>query len=148
MSNRHLKKLVVGSVLGVGLLASAGAAAAATSASVGKCTVSVNPVYVQYRGGVRGVEANVYVRCTEGRSGIVNAQMMEADTGSDDEITGLRSGSFTIPAGQTQKVMTVWGACGGNHDAVGAEEVYLKARINVSYVNSSWAQTAELSTTC
>ena len=125
----------------------AGSASAAGSTSVFNCTVTPANPFIEYRGGIRGVGANVYVKCTVGRTGIVNAQIRENDTVSDDEVTPIRSASFTILAGQTQKVLSMWGAC-NNFDATGAEELFSRAKINIGGINSAWANTPDVSASC
>ena len=134
--------------LSVGLIAADIApASAATSASRYGCTVTPASPYITYYNGVKYAEANVYVRCSDSRSGIVNAQIRESDNGADQHVSSVGSASFSIPAGGTRKVITVRGRC-TNFDAIGNEELFTRAMINVGGVNSDWAQTYNVSTSC
>lgn len=130
-----------------GLALMAAPATAATETSVNYCSVRPANPYITTYNGVRYAEANVYVYCSRSRSGIANAQIKEADYGTDDAVSGLGSFSFSLTAGQTMKVGTVRGRC-LDFDSVGLEELYNHARINVGGINSSWADTGEVSATC
>jgi len=127
--------------------ANASPASAATSASRYGCTVTPASPYITYYNGVKYAEANVYVRCTVSRSGIVNAQIRESDNGFDQHVSSVGSAEFSIPAGGTRKVITVRGRC-TNFDSVGNEELFTRAMINVGGLNSDWAQTLNVSTSC
>lgn len=118
-------------------------AGAATSTSVGGCTVTPASPYVS--GGY--AYANAYVRCTTGRTVIVNHQIREDDVTSDDDVSVVRADAVTVPAGQTVRVGPVAGRC-GNFDPTGAEELFHRARINVGGINSGWAESPRVSTTC
>lgn len=131
-----------------GLFATAGPAAAATEATINYCTVRPwQPYTFVDSSGTRWARASIYVYCSRTHSGIANAQIKEADYGLDDQVSSLASFSFSISAGQTVRVGVVTGKC-RNFDSTGAEELYTHARINVGGVNSSWADTNEVSTTC
>ncbi|MBA2314897.1 MAG: hypothetical protein H0V87_05875 [Chloroflexi bacterium] len=147
ITKRFAMSVFAALVLSSAFLGRPGPAAAATEASVNGCTVTPASPYLAWVDGVKYAYANVYVYCWVSRTGIVNAQIMEDDGVSDDAVSGLGSASFSIFAGQTRKVLTIRGRC-SNFDFGSAEELYNKARINIGGLNSAWANTSNVSTTC
>ncbi len=97
--------------------------------------------------GVKYAYANVYVYCWIGRTGTVNAQIMEDDAVGDDAVSGLGSASFTILCRTDPQGAGDRGRC-SNFDFGSAEELYNKAKINVGYLNSAWASTPNVSAAC
>ena len=137
----------VAAVAALVVLGAANPAGAADEATRYGCTVLPHTPYITVINGVRYAEANVYVRCDTGYTVIVNGKIMEADPGSDDQVV-FKTASATVPGDRlARKVLTMRGRC-SNFDPTGAEELFTTAMINVGGVNSAWAQTYEISTTC
>lgn len=121
---------VVAATLG---LAGAGLAlgAPAQAATSGSCTVTpLKPVFAGYSNGVKVLDYRIYATCTANRYLYIQQERWEADPSPNpDDYQGFSSFNGYLPAGGSSVIHVLRPLVNGEK---GAEEVYQKARFQVS----------------